>query len=142
RVLSLLTLFAIGAHLLFLALDQYAAFSSSDLLVPFAGWYRPVWSGLGIIAAYLAAALYFSFYLHPLIGYKAWRAFHFAAFGAFVLATLHGLFAGTDTGAAWALALYGCGTVSVLVLLAYRMARRPSNDRKPSLARNLQGENR
>src|SRR2546426_3535411 len=83
RVLSLLTLFAICGHLLFLALDQYAAFTSSDLLVPFIGWYRPVWSGLGIIAAYPAVGVYFSFYLRPLIGYKTWRAFHYAAFGVF-----------------------------------------------------------
>jgi hypothetical protein len=43
---------------LFLALDSYAKFGALDLLVPFASWYRPVWTGLGIIAAYLALAVY------------------------------------------------------------------------------------
>src|SRR2546426_478840 len=77
-----------------------------------------------------AAGVYFSFYLRPLIGYKTWRAFHYAAFGVFVLATLHGLLARTDTGAVWALALYGAGTASVVTLLLYRIAGRPSEGRK------------
>jgi len=41
RALSLLTLVAIGGHVLFLGLDSYARFGPLDLLVPFASWYRP-----------------------------------------------------------------------------------------------------
>ena len=110
------------------------------MLIPFVAWYRPAWSGSGIIAAYLAVAVYFSFHLRPLIGYKTWRAFHYAAFGVFVLATLHGLFAGTDTGAVWALALYGGGTASVLALLVYRTAGRPSEQRKAIAPHSLRIE--
>jgi predicted ferric reductase len=123
RVLSLLSLFAIGAHTLFLSLDQYANFGLRDLAVPFATWYKPFWTGLGIIAAYLAASVYASVYLRSFIGYKAWRAFHFLAFAVFAMGTLHGIFAGTDTGAAWALAIYGGGTALVPGLLAYRIGQ-------------------
>lgn len=124
RSLSLLTLIAIGAHTLFLGLDQYANFTLSELFIPFVTWYEPVWTSLGIIAAYVAAAVYVSFYLRPYIGYKAWRSFHYLAFAVFALGTLHGLFAGTDSGEMWALGMYvGC-TAAVLTLLAYRIAGR------------------
>jgi len=123
RVLSLLTLFAIGGHTMFLALDQYASFGLSDLLIPFITWYRPVWTGFGILAAYLTFALYLSFGIRSIIGYRAWRAFHYAAFAVFALGTMHGLFAGTDTSAAWALAIYVSAAVAVSCMLAYRILR-------------------
>jgi len=136
RVLSLLTLFAIGAHALFLMLDQYSSFGLRDMLVPFATWYRPFWTGLGIIAAYLTAAVYVSFYLRPLIGYRAWRAFHFLAFAVFVMGTVHGLFAGADSGQTWALTMYGGGTALVLGLLAYRIGQ-AQQARAPQPVRRL-----
>jgi predicted ferric reductase len=139
RSLSLLSLFAIGAHTLFLALDQYAQFTAAELLIPFVTWYRTVWTGLGIIAAYLAVAVYVSFYLRSLIGYRTWRTFHYASFGVFVLGTLHGVFAGADAGTTWALALYGTSVALVAGMFAYRMATRsvtqPARTRRvPALA--------
>lgn len=124
RALSLLCLIAIGAHTLFLGLDQYADFTLSELFIPFVTWYKPVWTGLGIIATYLTLAVYASFYLRPYIGYRAWRSFHYLAFGVFGLGTLHGLFAGTDSGEAWALAMYAGCTIAVVSLLACRIASR------------------
>lgn len=119
RSLSLLSLFAIGAHTLFLLMDSYADFGAGDVLAPFATWYRPFWTGLGIIAAYLAVAVYASFYLRSVIGYRAWRTFHYASFGVFILGTAHGLFAGSDTGETWALALYaGCSLAVALLFVA------------------------
>lgn len=124
RALSLLSLFAIGAHTLFLMLDSYAKFGFADIAVPFATWYRTFWTGLGIIAAYLFIAVYASFYVRSLVGYRAWRAFHYASFGVFVLGTLHGIFAGSDSGAPWALAIYlGC-TAAVAAMFAYRVSAR------------------
>jgi sulfoxide reductase heme-binding subunit YedZ len=124
RALSLLSIIAIGAHTLFLALDQYANFTLSELFIPFVTWYKPVWTSFGIIAAYAAIAVYVSFYLRPVIGYKAWRSFHYIAFGVFGLGTFHGLFAGTDSGQTWALGVYGACTAAVIGLLAYRIAGR------------------
>ena len=36
--------------------------------------YRRLWTGLGIVAGYLAAALGLSFYARKRIGTKRWRA--------------------------------------------------------------------
>jgi len=123
RALSLLTLVATGGHVLFLALDSYARFGPLDLLVPFSSWYRPVWTGLGVLAAYLAVAVYASFYIRSRIGYRAWRIFHYAAFGVFAFATLHGVLAGADSGALWASAIYAGAIASVGLMGAYRLLR-------------------
>ena len=123
RALALLTMVALGAHLLALALDQYARLGPLDLLVPFASWYRRAWTGVGVIAAYLAIAVYLSFYVRDRIGYRAWRALHYGTFLVFILATLHGLFAGTDSDTLWARLVYAAGTLVVGGLLAYRLLR-------------------
>jgi hypothetical protein len=123
RALSLLTLLVIGGHVLFLALDSYAGFGPLDLLVPFASWYRPVWTGLGVLAAYLAVAVYASFYIRSLIGYRAWRAFHYASFGVFGLGSVHGVFAGTDSSALWASVVYAGAIAAVALMAAYRLLR-------------------
>jgi len=121
RALSLLTLIAIGAHALFLSLDSYADFGLSDLFVPLATSYRPLWTGLGIVAAYVIVVVYVSFYIRPLIGFKAWRAFHYLAFAVFGLGAAHGIMAGADTHAALALALYAGTIATVLAMLVYRV---------------------
>ncbi len=138
RSLSLLTLVAIGAHVVFLALDQFAAFSAREILIPFVSWYRPAWTGLGIVSLYLAVALYVSFYLRSFIGYKAWRAVHYATFLMFVLSTAHGLFAGSDSGQGWAIGMYaGCAgavAVAAAVRFAAGISPAPTKRRAPLAA--------
>jgi sulfoxide reductase heme-binding subunit YedZ len=123
RALSLLTLVAIGGHVLFLALDSYANFGPLDLFVPFASWYRPTWTGLGVLAGYLSVAVFISFYIRTWIGYRAWRVFHYAAFGVFGLGTIHGILAGTDSGTSWASVIYAGAIASVALMGAYRLLR-------------------
>jgi sulfoxide reductase heme-binding subunit YedZ len=123
RALSLLTLLAIGGHVVFLALDSYARFGVLDLLVPFVSWYRPVWTGLGVVAGYLAVAVFASFYVRSLIGYRAWRTFHYAAFGVFGLGSIHGLLAGTDSSAVWGSMIYALAIAAVALMASYRLLR-------------------
>jgi len=123
RALSLLTVLAIGMHVLLLAFDQYAKFGLTELLVPFASWYRPFWTGLGVLAAYLVLAVYASFYLRSSIGYGMWRVLHYASFAVFVAATFHGLFAGSEGGAIWARGLYAAAASAVALAIAYRLLR-------------------
>ncbi len=112
-------------HGLAVWLDPYLKAGLADVLVPMLIAYRPLWVALGIVAGYLALALWLSEQIRPLIGYRAWRALHFAAFGAYALATVHGLAAGTDTNAGWALAMYALSVSGVLVLLAGRLTVAP-----------------
>src|SRR5215211_527915 len=56
RFVTLLTLVFLGLHVVLLALDGYMRFRPVELLVPFANHYRPLWTGLGVVAAWPAPA--------------------------------------------------------------------------------------
>ena len=63
--------------------------------------YRPVFTALGIAAAYLAALLGLSFYLRRWIGPRRWRRLHRLMAVVYALALVHALGAGTDAGTPW-----------------------------------------
>lgn len=137
RFLALLGLGAIAVHGLALYLDSTVAISLADLLVPGLAPYRPLATGLGVLAAELMLVVYASFSLRKRIGTRNWRRLHWATYLIFALATVHGLAAGTDSRSTWALALYGAATGAVVAATAWRIlippqkgaARAPHRDR-------------
>jgi len=70
--------------------------------------------GVGQIAFYVSAAVYFSFNVRRRIGQRAWRTLHYATFLAYLGATAHGLMSGTDN----------VGTVGLLELRRLRAGDR------------------
>ena len=112
------------AHAVPLLGDRYISFDVLDVMVPFLAPYRPTAVGLGIIGLYLAMAVYGSFWLRAHLGQRGWRAVHFLSFPAFGLVTLHGLFAGTDSGAPWLRAVYLTAILLVAMLTVVRMLSR------------------
>ena len=58
--------------------------------------HEPLFTGLGIIAGYLAALLGLSFYVRRRIGAKRWRTLHRCTVLVYVLGVVHTLGAGTD----------------------------------------------
>jgi hypothetical protein len=137
RFLAALGLGALAVHASALVLDAAVPIGLADLVVPGHASYRPLWTGLGVLAAELMLVVYASFSLRRRIGNRAWRRLHWATYLVFALATLHGLAAGTDGGAAWALGLYGACSGAVLGAAAWRAlvppakggARVPHRDR-------------
>ena len=119
-VLSLAFLAVHGGSLLF---DGFFHFRLFDLLVPFAAPYKPFMVGLGVISAWLAAAVTGSFWARKYIGQQAWRKLHFASFAAFVLSWFHGITAGTDTTRLPVTLLYAISMTTVMALLTYRISR-------------------
>ena len=122
RFVTLLTLIFLGLHIVALALDDYMRFGLVELLVPFANPYRPLWTGLGVVAAWLALAVWASSWLQGRIGYRAWRRLHFATYLVYAAATPHGLQAGSDGHTPWALALYAASALTVAGLTTARLA--------------------
>jgi predicted ferric reductase len=108
-------------HGALLTLDSTVPYSPAQVLVPFAGPYRPLWVGIGQIALYLMAIVYVSFYVRRRIGQRAWRLLHYATFLAFVGATAHGLMTGTDSSAPWAFWTYVAASLVVMFLFGYRV---------------------
>jgi len=101
--------------------DTFVGIGPVGALVPFLSSWKPVPAALGTLAFYLAAALVLSSYLQRRIGYKAWRMFHYAGFGAWVLALIHGFTAGSDTGLAGVQLMYWATAGAVVFVTAYRM---------------------
>ena len=129
RFVTLLALVFVLVHTVAVALDPFIGYSLAEVLVPMVSHYRTIWVGLGIVAAYLLAALWLSEYVRPHVGYAWWRRFHAVAFAAYVLTVVHGLATGSDTHAAWAVAMYGSSVLAVGGLLLFRLF--PSDPRRP-----------
>ncbi len=109
-------------HALILLGDRYLTYTPLELLVPFAALdYRPLAVGLGQVAFYLSLVVGLSFYVRRHIGFRVWRLLHFGAFAVYVLATVHGLAAGTDAGSAMAVGLYGATALTTCFLTVFRI---------------------
>jgi methionine sulfoxide reductase heme-binding subunit len=93
-------------HIVAIAIDSYLPFSLKSLAVPFISRYRPAWVGLGIVAAELMLAVAIANRLRGrVLSYASWRKTHYATFGVWSLASIHGIAAGTDRSSFWLVAL-------------------------------------
>ena len=124
QYVALTALVAIAAHGVFLLLDPWLHASAGALVVPFRLDYRPVWTGLGVIAGWMSLVLGVSYWLRDRIGRKRWAAIHRLTLGAYVLALAHVVGSGTDATSRWLLAVLAAALVPVIPLLARRLARR------------------
>jgi|SRR5687768_2478093 len=109
-------------HALSLLGDPYMNYTVGGLLMPFtAGSYKPHWLGLGQIALYSMAIISASFYARNRLGVRTWRLIHSLSFALFLMALIHGLQSGSDSGYWWAQGLYWVSGASVLLGSIYRV---------------------
>lgn len=123
EALSLATLVAVAVHGVALLGDHYLHPSVLDISVPFTGAYRPLWTGIGIVAGWGLAVLGLSYYARASIGQSRWRSLHrfTAIFWLFGIA--HSLGAGTDASQIWFLLMLAAPAGPALVLLLGRLNR-------------------
>ena len=117
---ALAALAAIAAHGIFLLGDKWLNPGITGITIPFTLAYRPLWTGLGITAGYLAAVLGPSFYLRRHIGARRWRQIHRAEALVYVLAVAHSLGSGTDGASLWFQAIVIATLVPIAILLVLR----------------------
>lgn len=139
RHTTLLGLGFAGIHALSILGGQHMNYTLGQVLVPFAaGGYKPQWVGLGQLALYAFAIVALSFYVRNRLGVRTWRLIHSLSFALFLMALLHGLQIGSDSGAAWAKALYWVSAGSVLLGSVLRvMAARRGRSRAQVAATGL-----
>ena len=121
---ALAALVAIGAHGVLLLGDAWLKPGITGITIPFTLEYRPVWTGMGILAGYLALVLGPTFYWRRKIGARRWRQIHRATVVVFALAVAHSLGSGTDGASTWFRVLVLGSAAVVLVLFLLRYARR------------------
>ncbi len=127
---ALAGLVAIAVHGLTLLGDRFLHPRLIDIAVPFTIGYRPVLTGLGIIAGWLAACLGLSFYTRAPIGAKLWRRLHRATITVWGLGVIHTLGAGTDASARWLQAVVIVTGVPIVFLFMRRLL--PAEERRPA----------
>jgi sulfoxide reductase heme-binding subunit YedZ len=113
EAISLTTLAMVALHGLSLLGDSYLNPGVAGIAIPFVGSYRPLWTGLGIVAGYGLAALGMTYYLRDRIGAARWRRLHRLTAVFWLAAIAHTIGAGSDAAEWWFL-----GASAALVLPA------------------------
>lgn len=134
---ALMSLLAIGAHGALLLGDQYLQPGLDGILLPFAMANQPIWTGLGIIAGWLALILGLSFYVRRWIGVAVWRWLHRWTLLVYVLGLVHTVGSGTDAAQAWLVAILAVAAVPIVFTGTARMlprARKPRTAPRQSAA--------
>jgi sulfoxide reductase heme-binding subunit YedZ len=133
--LTLVSLGLIAVHGGLLLFDGYLRPGLTGVAVPFTMSYRPLFTGLGIIAGWLAAILGLSFYARRRIGVKRWRFLHRFTILAYVMALVHVAGSGTDARSPWMIALLTALTAPIVFGFAYRIL--PSGHQAPRRRRTV-----
>jgi sulfoxide reductase heme-binding subunit YedZ len=118
---ALAGLVAIAVHGITLFADPWLQPGLAGVTVPFAMSLHTFWTGLGVIAAYLAMLLGLSFYLRKRVGPKLWRTAHRATVLVYVLGLAHALGAGSDTSTVWFRVWATLTGVPIVLLFVYRL---------------------
>ncbi|HEY6960933.1 MAG TPA: ferric reductase-like transmembrane domain-containing protein [Gaiellaceae bacterium] len=118
RFLAILMGVFVALHGGALLLDTVVPISLPQTVVPFTSPYRPFAVGLGSTAMLLIAAVGVSNALRTRLPYGAWRRLHYLTLPAWLLASLHGVLAGTDGGDPWFAAIAG-GTFAAVAVAVY-----------------------
>ncbi len=122
QFISLLSIAFMVLHVVVLLLDRYLPYSVWQVLVPFISPYRPFWVGVGVIAFYLTLLVTVTFYLRKRISMRSFRIIHYLSLVGYVGATLHGLYAGTDSPLTTMQFLYAGTAVVVIFLTVFWLA--------------------
>jgi methionine sulfoxide reductase heme-binding subunit len=118
-VATLAGLFVAG-HLVVLLFDPFLPFSIINLLLPINEPFKPSAVAFGIFGMYSMVLLLGSSWLRKRMRYSWWRGIHYVSFFTFAMVTLHGWFAGSDSGEPWMRAIYAFAASAVLFLILVR----------------------
>lgn len=109
-------------HAALLMFDEYFTYALPEIFVPFTGPYRPVAVGLGTLAFWVMFIVAVSFaFKKRFLGHKTWKRLHYFSYGSYLLATVHGLSAGSDAGHLGFRILMIGSVVLTVILLGYRI---------------------
>jgi sulfoxide reductase heme-binding subunit YedZ len=121
RNASLLAVAFVVVHIVTSLLDGFAPISLLDTVIPFTSAYRPVWLGFGAVAFDLLIAVAVTSLVRRRLGYRVWRAVHWAAYASWPVALIHGLGTGSDTKSGWMLVVTAGCVIAVIVAVVARV---------------------
>lgn len=119
--LSLWSIYATVFHVVILLYNHYLTFTWLDLTIPFFSGYERVMMAFGILSFYVILVVTVTTYLRSRLTPQRWRAIHLVSLAGFLMALIHGVMMGTDTGNPFMGFLYRFTGLSVGLLAAYRL---------------------
>jgi ferredoxin-NADP reductase/DMSO/TMAO reductase YedYZ heme-binding membrane subunit len=126
RQTALVGLVAIAVHGTTLLGDRFLSPSIGDIALPFTSTYEPLWTGLGVTGAWLAAILGLSYWIRQRIGTALWRTLHRATVLVYALSVAHVLGAGTDASEPWMRVLLLTTGAPIVFLFIMRVLTPPA----------------
>ncbi len=96
-LLSGFALALVGVHVVFTFVDTQYPQTLLGVLIPGLASYAPLALALGTLATYGMITVYGTFAYKNKLPRTVWRTLHLLAYPSFILATVHGLWAGSDT---------------------------------------------
>lgn len=131
EALSLTTLAMVVIHGVSLLGDSYLNPGLTGIVVPFVGFYRPLWTALGIVAGYGLAILGLTYYMRNRIGASRWRRLHRLTALFWIAAIAHTVGAGSDAAQPWFLAISAALVLPAALLLLLRWLGRAREAQAP-----------
>lgn len=128
-VLTIFTLAFILVHIVVLALDPWAKVGWAGALLPFGADYRPLPVTLGLLSLWAGLIAGVSAGFAGRFTGRWWRPLHRLAGVAWILAWVHGVLAGSDTGPL--AAMYAVTGIAVMTAAAWRYSQARHRTRHP-----------
>ena len=122
RTVSLLAVAMLVVHIATTVVDPFPSIAVANAVVPFATSYRPLWIGLGTIAADVLFAVALTSMVRGRLGFRTWRVVHWASYACWPIAVLHGLGSGSDARTGWMVVLTAACVLSVAAVALGRLA--------------------
>jgi methionine sulfoxide reductase heme-binding subunit len=121
RNLGLFAVVLLAIHIATSVLDPFAGIRWTDAVIPFAGVYRTIWLGLGVLAAETLVAVAVTSVARRRLGPRTWRLVHWIAYASWPLAVVHGLGTGSDARQPWLVGLTTACVAAVVLALGRRL---------------------
>ncbi len=135
RILAAIAVTFLGVHMLSLWLDGFVKFGWAELVIP---WVATVPGltrlsmALGVIAAWLLAAVQLSSLIKDRLPESLWRSIHLLSFGTFGAGTLHAIQAGSDADNPLVLAVGVSMLTAIIMATVVRAVRLRQADLIPT----------
>ncbi len=124
RGLGALSVLFVLTHVVALIADNWVHFDIVDVVVPFASEWKPWQVALGVYAMWGLVIVEVTSLAMKRLPKRVWRGIHFTSYLTFLLTSLHGTFAGTDSTNKMYVATTVVTTATLVAAVLYRIITR------------------
>ncbi|MGH1494185.1 MAG: hypothetical protein ACRBK7_33140 [Acidimicrobiales bacterium] len=140
RMLAAMSVVFLGIHMLSLWLDSFVQFGLAELLIPWVATV-PGLTGtsmaLGVIAAWLLAAVQLSSLVRDRLPNNVWHTIHLLSYGTLIAGTLHAIQTGSDVDNPVVVGIGVSVLTAIFLTTIVRLVRLRSEDRYAEIDESL-----